>query len=204
MKTSPSNFSLLRGMAPVVLACSLAVLTVTSCSSISGTGETTILETPEGVTIVDTFQATATVTAVNPNNRKITLRMSDGKRKTVKAGPEVVNFNQIEVNDRVTLSITEEYAVFLGRGASPSATGAAAVAIAPVGAKPGTVMTSAVKITARVSAVDPAKRKVILELPDGSMKTVKAGKQVDLSGLRPGDNITVDYTETIAIAVGNG
>ena len=57
------------------------------------------------------------------------------------------------------------------------------------------------EITAKVTAVDAAKRKVTLELPDGSKKTVKAGKQIDLSSIKAGDNVTVQHTEAVAITV---
>lgn len=178
-----------------------AMLTFTSCSTTSGTEEITVLETADGVAIVDTFKISATVTAIDATKRKVTLTTADGKRTTVKCGPEVVNFSQIQISDRVNVVVTEELAVFLGAGAPPSAAGAAGVALAPVGAKPGGVIADTVQITAQVKAVDAKKRKVTLALPDGSTKTVKAGKKVDLSGVKIGDNVTVQHTEALAITV---
>ena len=178
-----------------------ALLTFTSCSTSRGTEEVTALETADGVAIVDTFRTSATVTAIDATKRKVTLTTADGKRTTVKCGPEVVNFSQLEINDRLNVTITEELAVFLGTGEPPSATGASGVALAPVGAKPGGVMADTVQVTAKVTAIDANKRKVTLALPDGSTKTVKAGKKVDLSGVKIGDNVTVQHTESLAITV---
>ena len=40
-----------------------------------------------------------------------------------------------------------------------------------------------------------------LSLPDGTSKKVKAGKQVNLSAVKVGDNVTVQHTEAVAISV---
>ena len=178
-----------------------AMLTFTSCSTTGGEETTVAMETADGAAIVDTTTTTATVTAIDATTRKVTLTMADGKRTTVKCGPAVVNFPQIQINDRVKITTTEELAVFLGTGAPPSATGATAVALAPVGAKPGGVMADTVQVTAKVTAIDSKTRKVTLALPDGTSKKVKAGKQINLSAVQVGDNVTVQHTESLAITV---
>jgi hypothetical protein len=179
----------------------IVFLAACSSSDKGVTEQETVMATADGAAIVDTIKTSATVTAVDVPKRKVTLRMADGKKTTVKCGPEVVNFDQIKVDDRVNATITEELAVYLGKGNPPSAAGAAGVALAPVGAKPGGMVADTVQITAKVTAVDAAKRKVTLELPDGSKPTVKAGKQVDLSGIKVGDNVTVQYAESVAITM---
>jgi hypothetical protein len=178
-----------------------AMLTFTSCSTPGGDETVVALETADGVAIVDTMKMSATVTAIDATTRKVTLTTADGKRRTVKCGPAVVNFPQIHINDLVNITITEELAVFLGTGAPPSAAGATAVALAPVGAKPGGVMADTVQVTAKVTAIDSKKRQVTLALPDGTSKKVKAGKQINLSAVQVGDNVTVQHTEALAITV---
>ena len=163
--------------------------------------ETSVIETLDGVIIVDTFTATATVTAIDEAKRKVTLVFPDGKKTVYRAGPEVVNFDQIQVGDQVKVVLTEEAAIFIGRGAPPSATDATAVALAPVGAKPGGVMVETIQLTAKVTAVDAKSQKVTLELPNGTSKKVKVSKKVDLEALRPGDNVTVQVSEGLAITV---
>jgi len=178
-----------------------ALLTFTSCSTTGGDETVTAVETPRGAIIVDTMTARATVTAIDAATREVTLTLPDGQRKIVKCGPAVANFSQIEVNDQVIVTITEELAVFLGTGAAPSATGAAGVVLAPIGARPGGVIAKTVEITAKVTAIDVAKRKVTLALPDDSTKTVKVGEQVNLAAVKIGDNVTVQHTESLAISV---
>jgi len=178
-----------------------ALFAFTSCSTTGGSEEVTALETPDGAAIVETYKTSATVTAIDAATRKVKLTMANGEHTTVKCGPQVVNFSQIEINDRVNVTVTEELAVFLGTGTPPSAVGATGVALAPIGAKPGGMVADTVQITAKITAIDVKHRKVTLSLPDGTSETVKAGKQVDLSRVKVGDSVTVQHTESLAITV---
>lgn len=179
-----------------------AFVALAGCQSgLSGVEETSLIETQDGAIIVDTFTATAMVGAIDSATRKVTLVSSDGRKTIYKAGPEVVNFAQIRTGDRVTAVLTEEAAVFIGRGAAPSAMAASGVALAPVGAKPAGVMVDTMQVTARVATVNMKTRKVTFDLPDGSSKTVKVGKQVDLASVMPGDNVTVQMSEGLTLSV---
>ena len=70
-----------------------ALLALASCNTgMPGEQTSSVKKTATGTTVVETFKATATVTSIDSANRKLTLRMSNGKRKVVKCGPEIVNF----------------------------------------------------------------------------------------------------------------
>ena len=179
-----------------------ALLTFSACSTtMEGVEKTTVIETADGVIIVDTFTTTATVTGIDSAKRKVTLVSPGGSMSTYKAGPEVVNFTQIQIGDQVKATVTEEVAIFIGNGAPSSATGGVVVAFAPVGAKPGRVVVETAQITVKVTDVDTTKHKVTFQLPDGTTKKVKVGSKVDLSTLRPGDNVTMQVSEGFAITV---
>ena len=178
-----------------------ALFTITACSSPRGTEESTAIETPDGAIVVDTFTTTATVTGIDAARRELTLVTQNGHRERYKAGPEVVNFDQIQVGDRVKAVLTEEVAVALGKGAGPIGTSGVGVAVAPVGAKPGAVMVETSEITAKVTSVDARKHKITFELPDGTTKTVKAGRKIDLSAVQPGETVTMQVGEGVAVTV---
>ena len=83
----------------LLLLVTLALLALASCSTaIPGEQSTSVKKSATGTTVVDTFTATATVTSIDTSNRKLVLRLSDGRRKTVKCGPEIVNFRQILIS----------------------------------------------------------------------------------------------------------
>jgi len=184
------------------LSCvSAALFTITACSSPSGTEESTAIETADGAIVADTFTTTATVTGIDAARRELTLATPNGHRDKYKAGPEVVNFDQIRVGDRVKAVLTEEVAVALGKGAGPIGTSGVGVALAPVGSKPGGVMVDTSEITAKVTSVDARMRKVTFELPDGATRTVKAGRRIDLSAVQPGETVTMQVGESLAVTV---
>ena len=168
-----------------------AMLTIAACSpSIEGTEDITVIETADGAIIVDTFTTTATVTGINADKREVMLVAPDGRRTTYKAGPDMVNFNQLQVGDQVTAVLTEEVAVSIGSGAATLPTG---------GAKAGGVMVKTANVTAKVTAVDVKRHKVTFQLADGTTKTVKAGKKVDVTMLKVGDSVSIQVGQGLLI-----
>jgi hypothetical protein len=190
---------------PAVVLLSAALLSLAGCSS-APTGETTTTlsmeESATGVAVAETVQMTATVTAINPAKRTVTLTGPSGQAVTYKAGPDVVNFDQIRVGDQVQATLIEEIAVFLRKpGGPPSAGEAATVGLAPRGGKPGVVMADTVEVSARVVAVHSVNRKVMLRLADGRTKTVAVGNSVNLAAVKPGDDVVVRLSEALAVLV---
>ena len=182
-----------------------ALLTFTSCSSTPKIEPTTTAVYQQGVPggiIVETYKNTATVTAIDAANRKVTLVTPDGRKETFKAGPEVVNFDQIRIGDQVKATLTEQLAVYMAKDNPPASEGEAAlVALAPKGAKPGGLMANTVQVIAKVTAIDLKHHKATLKLPDGTTKTVAVRKDVDLTQRQVGEEVVIRCTEAIAIAV---
>lgn len=184
---------------------SAAVLAFASCSTEpkgEGAGFAAVQPGVPGGVIVQTYKITATVTAVDAASRKVTLTMADGAKTTVKAGPEVVNFDQIQVGDQVKAMVAEQLVMFMRKNGEPANDGeAAAVALAPVGAKPGMLMASTVEVTGKVEAIDLAHRKATLRFPDGTTTTFKVRTDVDMTKGRIGDEVVFRTTEALAISV---
>src|SRR4051812_2529700 len=78
---------------------------------------------------------TATVTKVDAQDRWVTLKLADGQSVDVQAGPEVKNFAQIKVGDRVsfTQADTVNLEVMPAGQAAPNVSGGSAVVSAPPG-----------------------------------------------------------------------
>ncbi len=182
------------------------VLALTSCSSSAPEGQgASLVATQPGVpggVMINTYQITATVTAINAADRKVTLVGQDGKETVFKAGPDVVNFPQIQVGDQVKATVTEQLVVFMATDAPPQTDGAAmAVALAPVGAKPGGMVAQTVQVKAKVVAINLKDHKATLEFPDGSKKTVAVRPDVDLTQRAVGEEVVIRCTEALAITV---
>jgi hypothetical protein len=182
-----------------------AMLAFTSCSTEpkgEGAGYAAVQPGVPGGVIVQTYKETATVTGIDKATREVTLVTKDGAKTTVKAGPEVVNFDQIQVGDQVKATVAEQLVMFMRKNGEPANDGeAAAVALAPVGAKPGMVMANTVEVTGKVEAIDLAHRKATLRFPDGTAKTFKVRKDVDMTKGKIGDEVVFRTTEALAISV---
>ena len=155
-----------------------------------------------GAIAADVAKATFTVTAVDSTKRAVTLKAEDGTTRSVKCSKDVVNFPQIKVGDNVTVAILESIAVVVRpKGAPPAAGERGTVALAPVGAKPGGIVTNTTKISAKVEAVDAAAHTVTVKGPLGKERTFKVNPKVDLSALKTGDDIVLRVTDALAIDV---
>ncbi len=155
-----------------------------------------------GVVATETTTATATVQAVDPANRTVTLRSPDGTTSTYQVGKEAVNFDQIKVGDQVKITLVESLAVTIRKTDEPPSTAeSTAITRAPKGAMPGGVIVNTTELTARVTAIDTANRTVTLVGPAGNTRTLKVGPDVDLTKVQTGDNVVVRYTETLKIQV---
>jgi len=144
----------------------------------------------------------ATVEAVDPATRTVTLKTAKGETKQIHLGKQAVNFDQIKPGDKVRATLAEEVAIAVTKGGAPaSAAETDAVILAPKGEKPGVIIADSDQVTAKIQSIDADKRTITLGLPDGSSKTVKAGQRVNLADLKAGDDITARVTQALAIVV---
>ena len=163
---------------------------------------TDVREGVPGRVTVNSLEVSASVTAIDTENRTMTLLLSSGDTKTVMVPPEVVNFDQIEVGDLVKTKLTESLVIYLDReGALNTDNVASSVALAPKGAKPGAVIAGTVKITATVTAIDQSQRTATLRFEDGTDETFPVRDDIDLSNRKVGEKVVFIITEMVVLSV---
>lgn len=174
-----------------------AMLTLASSAAMSA--DTTLPSKVE----IDAITAGATVTAVDKAKRTFTLKASDGKTHSFTAGPEMRNFDQMNVGDKVEATYAEEMSISVNKsGAAPSMQEKTAVVRAPKGAKPGVILASSTEVTGVVTAIDHKARTVTLMGPKGKEATfpVKEGVK-GFENVAKGDNVVISYTDALSISV---
>ena len=176
-----------------------AIISFTACKSNEGKGSTEVSRSQGRTGGMSTHKVTATVTGIDAANRMVTLKWPDGTQRTYTAGPEVRNFDQIRMGDRVTMKVTDEVALWLSRGEAPSSTSGSVITRAPEGSQPGAVMANTTQITGKIVSIHG--RDVTLRFADGSTRTIKVGEDVNLAGLAPGDTVNGRVTRATAISV---
>jgi hypothetical protein len=190
----------LRHRAALAVASSLLLLT--ACGMLGPKVDVMSYETADGAVVVETVKVSATVMAINERERTLTLDPKYGKTQTLKVSRDMSNFNEIRVGDLVHAELVEATAVSLLSGGSAESIGELdAVALAPVGAKPGIAIVSSREVTADIVAIDMHAHKVTLEFIDGSTESVKVGKHIDLSQVSLDDSVRIQVTEAVAITI---
>ena len=146
---------------------------------------------------------TATVQALNVNERKVVLIGESGNVEVVEVGPEVKNFDQIDIGDKVTVEFYRSVAIHLGPPDElPKERETKFQITAPKGEKPGLLAVDVIDIIATVGKIDKKNRMVTLIGPEGNSITAKVDPRVgDLEKIKEGDKLHVRYTEAVAISV---
>ncbi|MGA2786947.1 MAG: hypothetical protein ABSF60_05420 [Verrucomicrobiota bacterium] len=183
-----------------------AWLILTGCSSTINTDKTTTTAFKEGVpggTLTQTYQITATVTAMDPATRQVTLAAPDGSQNIFKAGPKVV-LDQIKVGGEVKVTVARELVVYLNPDDVPATTSPAATVRATPGVRPGVLTADTVELTATVEAVDLPKHEATLHISDGRSGTFKVRPDVDLTQMKPGAKVFIRIKTAAAIMVEKG
>lgn len=194
MKLKLQKFTMLA-LLPAVL------LVLAGCASTNKATKATTTAYKPGVpggTLLQTYEATATVTALDATTRQVTFVAPDGSSSTFTAGPKIV-LDQIKTGDTVKITVARELVVYMNTNEVPPAAQVADVVRAAPGVQPGVLTSTPVKLTATVAAVDLPKREVTLNISDGRSGTFKIRKDVDLTGVKLGAEVFIRTTSAAAI-----
>ena len=151
--------------------------------------------------------ARATIVGVDAKNRALTVRGPAGNTFTLVAGPEVRNFAQIKKGDEIVARFTQSvaYVVTKPGTAVPDVAVIDTAARAPAGHKPFGAVGEQVAITGTIVAIDTEAHTLSVINPRGGpVRTFSVRdpeRQAALKALSVGENITVVFTEAVAVAV---
>ena len=145
-------------------------------------------------------ERTATITAIDKAKRLVTLKSQDGELFDVEAGPEVTNFDKLQVGDMVVATFTQSIGVRIEPAGQASAgvKETASATPAPGQAKVGREVTA----TLKVESVDAKNNMVTLS--DGAghsapVDVVDPRARERLKTLKPGEMVVITYTEALAL-----
>jgi hypothetical protein len=192
-------------MKPLYIPVLAALLAAAPCAPAQTSGvSSSVTRAPGAARAVQTIRTTATVTAINPANRSISLQRPDGRIVDVQAGADVQNFDKIKVGDRVTAEYTEALSLELKKGkvGAPKRTESPmVVSRAQGGDKPGATAGSTVTVLADVVSVNQVDHSVTLRGPEGHLVDLRVPDPEQLKLVRQGDQVQAVYTEALAVKV---
>jgi hypothetical protein len=189
---------------PAMLKQFLVAWTIAAALALPAAAQTgaVVSKGPGVVGAAQTVHLAATITAIDPATRSITLKGPEGKEVTVNAGPEVKNFAQMKVGDQVNVAYTEALTLELKKGgektvARTEQTGAAG---AKPGDRPAGVVGRQVTVVADVIDVNAATQTITLRGPQRTVELkVRDPEQFKL--VAKGDQVEATYTEAVAVEV---
>ena len=181
-----------------------ALITVATASfGVSAQSSGTVVDRQPGrVGVAQAVDVTATISALDAAKREITLKGPDGKETTMVAGPEVKNYGQLKVGDKVDIQYVEALVLELkkGGGLPVARTEKESMTTAKPGETPAAKGGRKVTVVGDVIALDAATQTVTLKGPQRTADLkVRDKKQFDL--ISKGDQIEATYTEALAVAV---
>jgi hypothetical protein len=159
---------------------------------------------PAAMGAQEVSSVTATVTEIDYDTRRATLKMPDGKMLPLSVGPDAYNFDQVKVGDLVDISYTQSIAIMLEKdsGAQAGVTASSGMERAPKGQKPEGTAYNTMDVRAKVVGIDYETRTVDLSGPDGKVFPVVVDDTVpNFENVKVGDVVLTRYTEAVAISV---
>ena len=183
----------------ILVAAAVSPLTLAQKPEVGGI----VATAPGKGAAMQVVKATATVEAVDPATRTVTLKLPRGETRSVVAGDEVRNFAQIKVGDKVTVEYLEALTIELKKGgkAIVGRTETGSLERAAPGQKPGGVATHEVTAVADVVAVDATKKTVSVKNAKGEIVVLNIRDPEQLKLVKKGDQIQATYTEAVAISL---
>jgi hypothetical protein len=169
---------------------------------------------PKALVAARTAKVTGTVEEIDYPTRTAVLRGEGGREVAIKAPEEARNFDQVKKGDKVVVEYVEAVALSLrkpgadaGSGSSTASGSSSAgraeqsgvrqfetVELAPKGQTPRGLKTRVTQIT--------EERKVTLRGPQGGVSTVDVSDDVkDLENVKKGDEVVIEHTEAVLMAV---
>jgi hypothetical protein len=158
----------------------------------------------------DSVTAKVTVKSIDPATRHIVVVSPSGEVFTMKAPPEVRNFDNIVVGDTIEATYTLETEVVISPPNTPLPpdTEATVAARAASGEMPAAVVANHAVVTGAVLAIDLTHHTLKIVSPQGgAVHTItvrRADRQAAMAHLKVGDTVTAYITESLLMKVNPG
>ena len=155
---------------------------------------------------VEVTKITGTIEKVDTAKRTLTMKLDNGKRTTLKVDKTVKDLDKFKPGDKVQLSYTEEIIAM----AEPSDQGTSGlekyhvVDVEPEGDKPALVQVDTTQISGKIVSIDPQKRRLTFEDPEGKKQTLKLSRKINgLDRFKPGEMINMAIAQHMVVEVVN-
>ena len=157
-------------------------------------------QTPRPVTKENQVTVTATIKAVDPATRSVTLRSETGEEDTFTVSPGVTRFDQLKAGDTIKATYYEALVFQVRKPGTPSTVSGTGVASGRMKDTPGGAIGKQQTTTVTVKSVDLNVPSITVTTADGLTLTRKIADKKNLEGVNPGDRIEITYTQAVVVS----
>jgi hypothetical protein len=159
---------------------------------------------PAGMEGAELIETTATVEAVYPSSRYVTLKGPEGNEITVRAGERIGNLDKIKPGDQVDIKYYRSMALdVVATAADETEPQLQRSTSAAAGATPGSGSLRTT-VTVKILVVDPYKKAIAFRDPEGRWREVSVDSpslEHLLKDLKEGDTVRVTFTDALAVSL---
>jgi len=155
------------------------------------------------ITATQSASVKATVEAINPETREVTLRKADDTTVSFVASEDARNLDQVSVGDIVVAKsvVSLNIKVVSAKDAKADIKGATAGARSEKGDMPGVAVAQVVQMTATVEEINIEANTFKLKGPQGNVNEYVARKPENLKKAKVGDLVVFTRTEVVSLVV---
>jgi hypothetical protein len=156
-----------------------------------------------GGAIAGAVEVQVTITALDKKKRTATLKLPNGKTRTLSVSEEARNFDQAKVGDVLTIKYLETLALELEKapGAKPGKTVSEEMTRAKKGDKPGAKVRRKVTVVGTVTAIDSKAQVVTVRGPEEGELDIQVEDPARLKNVKTGDLVRATYIEALVISL---
>ena len=183
----------------------IIIIAIAAAFAVNAPAQTAAVVTssqPGKVSVEQTVDITAGIIGIDKTTRDITLKGPKGNWVVVTAGPEVKNFDQMDVGDTVHVRYVEALVLELKKGndLAVTRTDEKGAAGAMPGAQPHGVVGRRITVVADVVNVNRETKTVTLQGPQ-LKADLKVTDPDQLKRIKKGDQVYAVYTQALAMVV---
>lgn len=143
---------------------------------------------------------TATVEAIEPSTRSLTLKGPEGNYVSLTVPHDVTRFEAIKVGDTLTARYYESLILRLKPQGEKDADDSGAAVTRTASAKPGATAATQRTITATITAIDPTVPSITFSGPNNWKYSSRVEDKKALAKVKVGDKVDITWTEALLVS----
>jgi len=143
---------------------------------------------------------TATVEAIEPSTRSLTLKGPEGNYVQVAVPRDVTRFDAIKVGDTLTAKYYESLVLRLKPEGEKDADTSGAAVTRAANTRPGATAATQRTITATITAIDPKVPSITFSGPNNWKYSSRVEDPKALAKVKVGDRVDITWTEALLVS----